>query len=231
MRAQVRSLIAWRGVAQLLAILAFSVFVIQAQEYRGTIAGRVTDSTGAVVPNALITATGPQQTYRSKTGRDGTFAIPFVQPATYTVSIEAPGFRKELRAGIIVDIDSSVNLPVALKVGSDVETLTVKANDEVALDTLDASGGTVMEPDKVQNLPLNGRQVYMLLGLTPGASFTQTQFGSHGYSGTRGWDESKAYRINGQNGSYNQFSLNGAPISQQDGGGAGTWNIAPNVDA
>ena len=231
MRAQGRSLIAWRGVAQLLAILAFSVFVIQAQEYRGTIAGRVTDPTGAVVRNALITATGPQQTYKSKTGRDGTFTIPFVQPATYRVSIEAPGFAKVLREGIIVDIDSSVNLPVALKVGSDIETLTVQADDEVALDTLDASGGTVMEPDKVQNLPLNGRQVYMLLGLTPGASFTQTQFGSHGYSGTRGWDESNAYRINGQSGSYNQFSLNGAPISQQDGGGAGTWNIAPNVDA
>lgn len=231
MRAHGRGQVLRRGLALWLAIFAFSVYAIQAQEFRGTIAGRVTDSTGAVVQNARITATGPQQTYTSKTGRDGTFSIPFVQPATYTVSIEAPGFITVLRKGVVVDINSSANLPVALKVGAAAETLTVQANDEVSLDTLDASGGTVMEPDKVQNLPLNGRQVYMLLGLTPGARFTQTQFGSHGYSGTRGWDESNAYKINGQNGSYNQFSLNGAPISQQDGGGAGTWNIAPNVDA
>ena len=221
-----------RRLVQMLAlILVLPVFTLHAQEYRGTIAGRVTDSSGAVVPNAAITATGPQQTYRAKTGGNGTFTIPFVQPATYAVSVAAPGFREELRKGIIVDIDSSVNLEMALKVGATIDTVTVQANNEVMLDTLDASGGTVMEPDKVQNLPLNGRQVYMLLGLTPGAQFTQTQFGSQGYSGTRGWDESNAYRINGQSGSYNQFSLNGAPVSQQDGGGAGTWNIAPSVDA
>lgn len=88
-----------------------------------------------------------------------------------------------------------------------------------------------MDPEKVQNLPLNGRQVYMLLALTPGARFTQTQFGASGYSGTRGWDESNAYSISGQPGTYNQFMLNGAPITQQGGGGAGTWNISPTIDA
>lgn len=80
-----------------------------------------------------------------------------------------------------------------------------------------------MDPEKVQNLPLNGRQVYSLLALTPGVRFTVNTFGPGGYSGTRGWDTSNAYSITGQPGSYTQFLLNGAPISQQGGGGAGTW--------
>ncbi len=70
-----------------------------------------------------------------------------------------------------------------------------------------------------------------MLGLTPGARFTATQFGPGGNSGTRAWDQSNAYSINGQSGNQNQFSLNGAPISSQGGGGAGTWNVAPSIDA
>jgi hypothetical protein len=131
----------------------------------------------------------------------------------------------------VIDINTKIDLNVALQVGAATETVTVQGGAGVTLNTDDASGGTIMDPDKVQQLPLNGRQAYMLLSLTPGAQFTQTQFGSSGYSGPRGWDESNAYSINGQSGSYNQFSLDGAPVSQQNGGGSGTWNISPNIDA
>jgi hypothetical protein len=214
-----------------LLVLAFAVLSSHAQEFRGTIQGKITDASGGVVQNAAITATGPAQTYRGISAADGTFTIPFVQPATYNVSIGANGYKSELRPGILIDINSKVNLNVALQVGSTTETVTVVAGEGLTLNTEDASGGTIMDPEKVQQLPLNGRQAYMLLSLTPGAQFTQTQFGSSGYSGTRGWDESNAYEINGQSGSFNQFSLDGAPVSQQNGGGSGTWNIAPNIDA
>lgn len=201
------------------------------QEFRGTIRGQVTDASGSVVQNAAITATGPTQNYKSHSAADGSFTIPFVQPATYEVTIEANGYKTELRPGVLIDINSKVDLNVTLLVGSAVETVTVVAGTGLTLNTDDASGGTIMDPEKVQNLPLNGRQAYMLLSLTPGSQFTQTQFGASGYSGTRGWDESNAYSINGQNGSFNQFSLDGAPVSQQNGGGTGTWNISPNIDA
>ncbi len=202
----------------------------RAQEYRGTIQGNVTDAKGYSVGNAAVEAKNGEQDYKITTDSKGYFVIPFVQPGTYTVTVQAKGFRTEVETNLILDVAQRLNLPVALTAGGVEETVTV-STDTVALATTDASGGTVMDPEKVQNLPLNGRQVYSLLALTPGVRFTQTQFGAGGYSGTRGWDTSNSYSITGQPGSYNQFLLNGAPISLQGGGGAGTWNISPTVDA
>src|SRR5882757_9686459 len=215
----------------LLAVLVLSMsFSIRAQEYRGTILGQIADQSGAVIPKAIVTAVGPQQTYRTTTGANGSYTIPFVQLGIYRVMVEASGFGKVTQNDIHVDIASKINLNFSLHVGSASESVTVSSN-AVELNTADASGGTVMDPEKVQNLPLNGRQVYTMLSLTPGVKFTTTQFGPGGNSGTRGWDETNSYSINGQSGNYNQFALNGAPVSQQGGGGSGTWNIAPNLDA
>ena len=69
----------------------------RAQEYRGTITGQVTDSTGNVVPNATITATRPEQTYTGKTDGRGAFYIPYVQPGTYAIRAEAHGFNFSIR--------------------------------------------------------------------------------------------------------------------------------------
>ncbi len=211
-------------------ILTMPVTSGVAQEYRGTIFGQVLDASRAAVPSATITAVGPQQTYTTRTGTDGDYILPLVQPGTYTVTVEAAGFTKEIQQNVMIDVAGKVNLNLTLRVGSTSESVTVQAG-QVGIDTIDASGGTVMDPEKVQNLPLNGRQVYMLMPLTPGLRFTTTTFGATSNSGTRGWDESNAYSVNGQPGTYNQFLLNGAPITEQGGGSAGTWNISPSVDA
>ena len=204
-----------------------SLFTLSAcaQEYRGTIYGQVTDQSGAAVPGTKITAKGPQQTYTAITRKDGDFTIPFVELGIYSVSADANGFGTETQDGIHIDVAAKVNLNFHLKVGSASETVEVAANS-AGLNTADASGGTIMDPEKIQNLPLNGRQVYQLLTLTPGVKQNTS-----GFSGTRGWDETNQIYINGQSGNYNQFTLNGAPVSQQGGGGAGTWNISPSVDA
>jgi hypothetical protein len=199
----------------------------RAQEYRGTILGQVRDPKGRMVPQATITAVGPQQTYTAKSSANGDFILPFIQPGNYVVSAEAAGFRTELEQDVVIDVSGKINLNFTLQLGSAAETVTVPAND-VGINTADASGGTVMDPEKVQNLPLDGRQVYMLLSLTPGVKFTTTTFGATSNSGTRGWDESNAYSINGQPGTFNQILLNGAPVSEQV---SGTWNIAPSIDA
>lgn len=219
-------------------VLLFTALLLQmiitatlwGQEFRGVIMGSVSDSSGAVIPNATVVAVGPQQTYTTRTTASGNFTIPFVQPGTYTVTAEAGGFAKELRQGVNIDVSQKVNLNFVLKVGTVAEAVTVTA-DAVTVNTADASGGTVMDPEKIQNLPLNGRQVYMLLPLTPGVRFTNTAFGPAGQSGTRGWDQTNAYEINGVQNNLNQFTLNGANISQQTSTARGAWFIAPNVDA
>jgi hypothetical protein len=213
----------------LAVLLLVSGLFLRAQEYRGTMYGVIADPTGAVVPGAVVTAAGPQQTYHATANSKGEFTIPFVELGVYTVSVDAPGFGTETQSNIHIDVAAKIGLNFVLKVGGAAESVTVNDN-AVTLNTVDASGGTVMDPEKVQSLPMNGRQVYMMLSLTPGTKFTTT-VGPGGDSGSRGWDETNNYSINGQSGNYNQMTLNGAPISQQGGGGAGTWNISPNLDA
>jgi len=201
-----------------------------AQEYRGTILGRVVDSSGAVIPGAQVAATGPQQTYRTKSNESGDFTIPFVQPGTYDVTVEAQGFKKTTQTAVRIDVLTKANLNFAMQVGTASETVNVESSF-VGVNTADASGGTVMDPEKVQNLPLNGRQVYQLMQLTPGVRFTTTSFGPTGNSGTRGWDQTGSYQINGVLNQLNQFTLNGAPITQQTSTNRGAWQISPDVDA
>jgi hypothetical protein len=213
-------------------ITALCGILVSAQEGRGLIIGQVTDPHGAVVANATVTATreGTQQNYTAQTDSGGNFSIPYLQPGTYTVLIEASGFKKAVRSGVTVDVAGKINLNFSLEIGSVEETVTIQAETPL-LNTADASGGTVMDPEKVQNLPLNGRQIYTLLDLMPGVKFTQSTFGPGGFSGTRGWDETNQYSINGVSGLYNQFTLNGAPITQQTSTNTGQWEVAPNVDA
>ena len=220
----------YRSFPVLLLALFLSVLNMSAQEYRGTISGQIKDPQGAVVTHATIVVKSPEQTYNGKTDSKGDFNIPYVQPGTYKVTVTSPGFMTSVHENVVVDVAAQVNQSFVLPVGAVSETVSVEENT-LQLNTQDASGGTVLDQDLVQNLPLNGRQVYMLLELTPGVKFTQAQFGAGGYSGTRGWDTSNAYSITGQPGSYNQFMLNGAPISVQGGGGAGTWNISPSIDS
>ena len=219
----------WILFSALLVAQFALVSILCAQEYRGLIIGRVTDPSGAVVSNAIISARGPQQTYSAKTNNNGDFTIPFVQPGVYDVTAEAQGFKREQKQGVNIDVSQKVNLNFSLQVGTTGEEVRVQA-DLVGVNTADASGGTVMDPEKVQNLPLNGRQVYMLMTLTPGMRFTTGTFGPTGNSGTRGWDQTNAYQINGVVNNLNQFTLNGAPISQQTSTARGGWFLSPNVD-
>jgi len=224
--AKIFCLLALSGIALPLLSAPYA----RAQEFRGTIFGTVTDPTGAVIPGAQVVASGPSQTYTTTSRADGQFTIPLVDTGTYNIEVRIQGFESQTQVGIHVDVAAKISLQYHMKPGQITETMTV-ASDADRVNTVDASLGTVIDPEKVQQLPLNGRQLYSLLGLTPGVRFTTTQFGPGGNSGTRAWDQTNAYSINGQTGTQNQFSLNGAPVSSQGGGGAGTWNVAPSIDA
>jgi hypothetical protein len=210
--------------------LALAAVHASAQEYRGTLSGTITDPSGAVIPGATVEAKSPQQTYNVKSDASGRFVIPFAQPNTYTLTVSAQGFATNVNKNVLLQVSGTVDIPVKLTISSTANEVTV-STDQFLLATTDASAGTVIDPEKVQNLPLNGRQIYQLIQLTPGANFTQTQFGAGGFSGNRGWDVNNAYSISGQPGTSNQFMLNGAPISIQSGGPSGTWTISPSVDA
>lgn len=203
------------------------------QEFRATLSGRVTDPSGAVIGNATVTAveTSSKTTYSAHTTGDGNYYIPYVLPGTYTVSVTAKGFKTAVQDNVRLFAAQGFGQNFALQVGATTEQVTVTSAPP-ELETTTGSGGNLIQERELQAVPLNGRQVYMLIGTTPGSQFLQTQFGASGYSGTRGWDVTNNYSIGG-GGTFNQFTLNGINITQQTGfmnQSSGAWNVAPNLD-
>ncbi len=199
-----------------------------AQDFRATLTGTVTDPSGAAIPGATVRVinSGTGEIKEAQTTAEGHYAVPYLNPGTYNIEATSTGFQTTKRNNIVLRVADKVDIPVQLSVGQMSVAVEVTSTQDV-LDTADASRGLVFDPIKTQQYPLNGRQEYMLMALTPGVLFTQEQFGNGGYSGTRGWDTSNAYTINGARSGTNVFLLNGAPISDN----GGTWQIAPNVDA
>jgi hypothetical protein len=216
-----------RSTLALLCLFSGGVF---AQENAATLTGTITDPSGAAVPNAAVKATNAatNQARETKTNAQGLYSIPYLDPGIYNVEISAAGFSTARRQEITLAVAQILNLPVQLTIGQSTTEVTVTGQQQLT-DTEDADKGLVFDPLKTQDLPLNGRQSYMLLNLTPGVIFGQYQFGASGYSGTRAWDVNSNYKFNGaRNGNGNNvFTMNGTVISDN----GSQWDFAPSVDS
>lgn len=204
-----------------------------AQEFRSTLTGEVTDPSGGAIPNARITAVmnDTQQTYTGKTDSSGIYFMPYVLPGLYTVTVKAAGFKTHVQEKVLLQASQSYGLNFKLQVGAVTQEVTVTAAPS-QINTASGSSANVLTGREIENIPLNGRQIYMLLSTTPGSQFLQQQFGASGYSGTRGWDVSNNYSIGGGVQGYNSFTLNGTNITMMGGfGEEGSWTTAPSVDA
>jgi Carboxypeptidase regulatory-like domain len=127
----------------LFVFLSFALLpALYAQEFRGTVTGRVVDVQSAAVPNArivaVLVATGGQSVTNS--GLDGLFTIPFLAPGTYRLEADAPGFKKYIRENLAVDAGERMALDIQLQVGQQTESITVTA-DASMLDTTTATAG------------------------------------------------------------------------------------------
>ena len=226
-----------RGVVALLCILGVIVASPSfGQEFRAVLTGQVTDSSGALVRGATVTAVenSTGTSYTNKTTDKGVYYIPYVLPGTYKVTVEANGFKVSVQDNVLLTASQTFAQNFKLEVGTVTEKVEVTGAPP-ELETASGSGGTVIDSRQLESVPLNGGQVYMLIGTTPGSQFTQTQFGAGGgYSGTRGWDVTNAYTLGGGVTGLNQFTLNGTNMTQQTGYGnmsPGAWNVSPNIDA
>jgi hypothetical protein len=142
---------------------------LNAQEFRGTITGRVVDAQSASVPNAKIAATLVATGSHSltNTGQDGQFTIPFLAPGSYKVEAEVPGFKRYVRENFEVGAGERVSLDIQLQIGQQTETITVSA-EATLLDTTSASAGQVINSGQVENMPMNGRTPLVLAQLAFG---------------------------------------------------------------
>lgn len=140
-----------------------------AQEFRGTISGSVRDPQEAAVPNATveIVRAGTNEKTTVTTNESGAYVAPFLMPGTYSVTVQAAGFKRSVRSGIELHVGDKLQVDAILEVGAIAESVTVTSQAE-QLETATASRGQVIDAAKVRDLPLLGRNPFMLTALATG---------------------------------------------------------------
>jgi hypothetical protein len=159
---------------RLVALLATIVLVIsagplRAQSFYGSILGTVTDQSGAIVPGAQVTATniGTNEKREIATDAAGTYSIVNLVPANYKLEVEKGGFKRFTRQPVTVQVGGQVRIDVAMQVGSATETVQVTSMTPL-LQTESGAEIEAVEGERVQEMPLNGRNTMNLLALDPG---------------------------------------------------------------
>ena len=144
--------------AGMILTLGVSVSKLNAQSDRGTITGSVSDQTGAVIVgvsvSAINSATGV--TAKMSTSSNGNYTIPLLRAGIYQVTAEQSGFKKFVRAGIVVEVGETTRLDVQMELGEVTQTVEVQGDSPLLLsDTSEL--GTVIGGQQVLDLPLVGQ--------------------------------------------------------------------------
>src|SRR5579862_4993504 len=138
----------------LFALCCSSLMFAQTSVSTGSIQGNVTDATGAVLPNAKITATGPTgQTLHATSNSAGEYSFGGLIPGDYQVRVEAKGF-KTAQLSLIVKVDNAANGSIKLEIGQESTVVEVQAN-ELQVNTEQATVQGVLTASQIENLPVN----------------------------------------------------------------------------
>jgi hypothetical protein len=206
-----RALLAAGLIVSLLVLTPGSLL---AQSDTGRITGTITDSTGAVIPNATViltnTQTGTSQTVTSDSA--GTYNFAAVMRGNYTVEASQTGFQSE-KQNLQLEVSQVANLPFKLATGSATTTIDVTSSEPI-VDVSTSSTGAVIEGKQVDDLPLNGRNFTQLALLTPGVTrggFSSDASGRNGNVEAFRYSESggAAISANGLRQQSNNFLLDG----------------------
>jgi hypothetical protein len=202
------------GAAIVLLACLFAAMPASAQE-AGTILGVVKDPSGAVIPNATVTIMNVDTTVSrtATTGPDGAFRIPALQPGHYSVKVEAAGFQTQTQTGLTLNVAQELVVNANLQVGAASQEVTVTGEAPI-VNTTTSSLGSLVNDQRVSDLPLNGRNYLDLTLLTPGVQ--QNSHPSSGGSGASGtW-----FSTNGLPPRSNNWTIDGAlMINQYNTGG------------
>lgn len=203
-----------RRVCLLFASFLFAAVSLFGQARNGTILGTITDSTGASMPNAriTITETGTGVSRTSQTTEVGYYAFPDVPPGMYNVTVEATGFKKVVRTGVEVQVNTTVRVDATLQPGEVSESIEVTA--EVALLQTDRTDtGRKIEVKVLADMPLGfNRNFQSLLNLVPG---TTRAFRPHSVFFNS--QDSLSTQVNGQSRLANNVQFEGVDNNHRTG--------------
>jgi hypothetical protein len=208
------------------ALCSLVVLTLQAQVDTGTILGTVHDNSGALVPNATVTArsegTGFSKT--TTTSSSGNYVLTPLKIGKYTIEVESPGFKKELRTGLELNIQQQLVADFNLQVGDVTSQVEVSAAAPI-LQTESGSVGQVINSHVINDLPLNGRNYTFLARLVPGATVGQPE--------GRGLNANGWFAANGTRPAQNNYLLDGIDNNTNDvdflAGAA--YVVKPPIDA
>ncbi len=213
-----------QNAVRLAKALCFTVAVFlvcsrcPAQISSAELSGNVLDASGAAVPGATVTATNVDTTISHKTvsGKGGDYVLSNLPPGTYTVTAEAPGFRKLEQTGVSLQVNQQARVDLALQVGQTAETVSVTGHPPL-LESESSSVGTVINQQLVNELPLNGRNFVQLATLSPGVNGVGESASGTIMGGTRPDDKRPGSEIfsNGNREGDNNFLFDGVDNNER----------------
>ena len=163
-------MISRRAFSLLLSLfVAFSTCIfVQGQSTYGSITGLVTDPSGAAIGDARVTLTnlGTAEKRIQPTGSDGLYSFVNLIPGNYRIEVEKAGFKRITQEPVVVQVQQSSKIDVALPIGQATETVEVTSETPL-LQSETSSLGQVVEQRKANELPLNGRNIYSLAAVAP----------------------------------------------------------------
>jgi hypothetical protein len=142
-----------------------------AQTNRGSISGTVFDPTSSVIAGAhvTITSTGTNEAHKLTTSESGTYSLPNLDPVTYRVEVEAPGFKKKVVDNVKVDTASNATVNVTMETGSVDTSVTVSADAGLVNTESGTTSSTITERE-IRDVPLVNRSVLGLALTLPNVS-------------------------------------------------------------
>ncbi len=206
----------------LVALVSASASPLFAQTTTATVTGFITDATGAKIPGATVTLTDAATgvTATATTDEAGLYRVSGLLAGSYKETVTAPGFKTAVRTALDLHLEDQISLDYALEIGESTESVTVTATANV-LETVTPTVSQVIEGRQVEDTPLNGRNTFNLIALTPGVvAQGGTQGAASNNTSGGGFTNSNAFGnysiaggLAGQAGTY----LDGVPLNVVEG--------------
>ena len=193
-----------------LRAVAFLILVLCGSAYaqRASLTGKISDATGAVIPGVQVTITNVNTGVSREvtSNEEGYYTIPQLQPGEYRTFIRKDGFKPLQQSGLSLQVEQVLRLDYTLEAGALTETINVAAVLAATVESETSSLGKVVDQQRIQSLPLLGRNPYSLVALVPGAR------PSAGLNDLPVDQISQSFvSINGARGNQNEYLLDGAP--------------------
>jgi hypothetical protein len=199
----------------LAALLVAFASSAAAQEFRATVRGQIVDSSQGALPGATVTVqnTETNEVATATTNEQGSYTIPFLRPGLYTMTVEMPGFQKYSRTDMRLQVSQTADVNVTLAVAGVAEEVNV-TSEAPLLETSRADRGTVIDSQRIAELPLQSRSPMALAVLVAGVNYNAQAIYLRPFDNGALAD----WSMNGGQNRNNEFLLDGAPNNANQGG-------------